>query len=306
MFRRWTCSGSRQHFPRKDSSRARLSLGLNRVQNWSKSVPTGQAFENYGVITLLGMGIDRSKISLYISSRFVKMSRTIQSKPLARSEPRSKIEQKLLTRALKGDRKAYLHLFLAQLPGLDRFIRHEIHYSETIGAVERGLIDPCAIVDQVYIAGLNSLAKIPAKTSSRGWLRYLALHIMRQQVRIEHEEEPAGISIEHALTQDGSVDTDLWEYYQPDDVSNVEDLLVDRSAADPEALLELHETEIEIEQTINRLSPELRELVMLRMVEGLSIDQIAVLKDKPPPEVRQAIQDACEALRKLTSDQAEQ
>jgi RNA polymerase sigma factor (sigma-70 family) len=233
------------------------------------------------------------------------MSRTNKAKPQVHSEPNSKVEQKLLTRARKGERTAYLHLFMSELPGLNRFIRHEIRYSETIGAVERGLIDPRAIIDQVYIAALNTLTKMPANMSFHGWLRYLALHILRQQVRIEYKEEPPGPSIEHSLGQDGAVDTELWEYYQPDDVVNVEDIVADRSAEDPEAVLELHETQNEIEQTINQLPSELRELLILRMVEGLSIDEIAALKDKPPALIRQAVQEACEAFRKLTAAQAQ-
>jgi RNA polymerase sigma factor (sigma-70 family) len=231
------------------------------------------------------------------------MSRTVKAKSRTAHEPLSKVEQKLLTRARKGDRQAYLHLFMSYLPDLDRFIHHEIHYSETIGAVERGLIDPSAIIDQVYIAALNSLAQMPAKMALRGWLRYLALHIMRQQIRVEHEEEPAGPSLERTLKQDGTVDTDLWEFYQPDDVVNVEDVLVDESATDPEALLELRESENEIEQTINQLPPDLRELLMLRMNEGLSVDEIAALQDKPPPLIRQQMLAAFDALRSLTASQ---
>jgi RNA polymerase sigma factor (sigma-70 family) len=232
------------------------------------------------------------------------MARTTKGKPPPISEPHSAVEKKLLTRARKGDRQAYLHLFMSHLPGLDRFIRHEIRYSESIGAVERGLIDPRAIIDQVYIAALSSLAQMPSKMTSRDWLRYLAIHILRQQVRLEHQEEPAGPNLERPLRQDGTVDTDLWEYYQPDDVVNVEDVLVDASATDPEALLELRETENEVEQTINQLPPELRDLLKLRMIEGLSVDEIAVLKGRPAPVIRQGVHEAIEALRRLTAGQA--
>jgi RNA polymerase sigma factor (sigma-70 family) len=218
----------------------------------------------------------------------------------------SKSERKLLVLARKGDRKAYLELFTQDLPSLNRFVRHEIHYSESIGAVERGLIDPSAIIDQVYIAALNTISEIPAKTAFRSWLRYLGLHILRQQVRIEHREEPAGLSIEHSVAQDDSVDTELWEYYQPDDVTNVEDLVVDHSALDPEALMELHETAKEIEQSINQLPAELREPMRLRKIEGLEIDEIAALLIKTPAEILQALQEAAQALHKFATQREKQ
>jgi DNA-directed RNA polymerase specialized sigma24 family protein len=85
-------------------------------------------------------------------------------------------------------------------------------------------------------------------------------------------------------------------------VVNVEDVLVDTSATDPEALLELRETENEVEQTISQLPAELPELMMLRMIQGLSVDEIAVLKDRPAPAIRQAVHEGIDALRRLTAD----
>lgn len=228
------------------------------------------------------------------------MSSTNKRTPHAPSRRVSKPEQKLLTLARGGDRTAYLHLFMASLPDLDRFTRHEIHYSETIGAVERGLIDPCAILDQVYIAGLNMLSKMP-KLSFRVWLRYLALHILRQQVRVEHREEPAGLSLEDSLQQDASEDTDLWEFYQPDDVLKVEDMVEDPSSTDPESVLESRETETEIEDRINTLPSEMRELLKLRFLEGLSVNEIAKTMRLAPEDVRRTMQQACEALRDLSA-----
>lgn len=228
------------------------------------------------------------------------MASTSNRKEHVSSRRQALVEKKLLAQAQKGDRKAFLQLFTAELPHLDRFIRHEIKYSESTGAVEQGLIDPCAILDQVYIAALNSLDSVP-KATIRGWFRYLALHILRQQIRLEHEGEPAGLVIERPLPADGSIDTDLWEYYQPDDVNNVEDTVADRSAADPVSQVELQETIAEIEETIKELPPELRDLLMLRKIEGLSVQEIATLKGRPADEILQKVQEACEALRVLAA-----
>ncbi len=206
-------------------------------------------------------------------------------------------DQVLLKRAGKGDREAFLRLFLEHLPPLDRFVRHQIRYAEKAGIIERGLIDPSAIVDQVYIAALSSLKQIPPKTSFRLWLRYLALHILRQQIRIEHEEEPIGPVLERGLQRNGNEDNDLWEFYQPDDVVSNEDLLGDVSATDPLQWLEQRETTSEIEQRMNELPPELREAITLRLIEGLDATEIAALKNTSTDAIRQAIRDACAAIR---------
>lgn len=203
----------------------------------------------------------------------------------------------LLRAARTGDRGAYLQLFLQQLPALDRFVRHNLRYAEKIGAVESGLIDPCAIIDQVYIAALADLKAMPSDSTFGGWLRYLALHITRQQIRTEHEAEPAGLALERSWPEDGDVDNDLWEFYQPDDVVSVEDVLNDRAATDPMQLVEQRETRQEIEQWIQELPPELREALQLRLIEGLDATEIATLKHETTDDVRQAIRDACAAVR---------
>jgi RNA polymerase sigma factor (sigma-70 family) len=206
-------------------------------------------------------------------------------------------DQPWLRQAGKGDRDAYLHLFLAHMPSLDRFVRHQIRYVEKTGAIERGLIDPCAIIDQVYIAALSNLKQMPAKTSFRIWLRYLAMHILRQQIRIEFQETPPGPALERGFKPNGNVDNDLWEFYQPDDVLSNEDLLTDATAADPLQWLEQRETTSEIEQRMNELPPELREAVTLRLIEGLDAAEIAALKNTSTDAIRQAIRDACAAIR---------
>jgi RNA polymerase sigma factor (sigma-70 family) len=203
----------------------------------------------------------------------------------------------LLREAHAGDRSAYLQLFLQHLPALDRFVRHTIRYAEKIGAVESGLIDPCAIIDQVYIAALADLKRMPADTTFGSWLRYLALHITRQQIRSERDAEPAGLALERSWPANDDIDNDLWEFYQPDDVVSVEDVLNDRSATDPMQLVEQRETQQEIEQWIRELPPELREALQLRLIEGLDATEIAKLKHETTDDIRQAIRDACAAVR---------
>jgi len=218
-----------------------------------------------------------------------------QHRRAAATEPR--VNRTLLRRVRAGDREAYLQLFLQHLPGLDRFVRHIIRYAEKIGAVESGLIDPSSIIDQVYIAALADLKKMPAKTTFDNWLRYLALHITRQQIRLEHEAEPSGPDLERPWLTNANVDNDLWEFYQPDDVFSVEDVLVGGTATDPEQMLEQSETESEIRQWIEELPPELREALQLRLIEGLNAAEIAQLKHDSMDNVRQAIRDACAAVR---------
>ncbi len=209
----------------------------------------------------------------------------------------TKGEDALLHKAAQGDRQSYLKLFLEHLPELDRFVHHQVRFMEDIGAVERGLVDPCAIIDQLYIAAYSSLRQMPESLTFRTWLRFLALRILKQQVRTEHLAEPAGLALEREFREEANVDSDLWEFYQPDDVVSVEDTVSDGSAADPLQWLEQRETANEIEAQMNMLPAELGEAVRLRLLDGLDAGEIAALKHQPMDTVRQAIRDACAAIR---------
>ncbi len=202
-----------------------------------------------------------------------------------------------LTRlARQGDRDAYLDLFVRYLPSLDRFVRHEIHYAEKAGILQQGLIDPCDVTDQVYIAGMRSLKDKPARMSFRNWLCYLALCILKQQIRIEHEEGPNGLALERMVAPAGKTDSEFWEFYQPDDLYAVEDMLGD-ARGDPANELERQETAAEIAQGIAALPDELRELLQLRLLEGLHAEEIAALKSASPVAIQMALRQACEVLR---------
>ncbi len=219
-----------------------------------------------------------------------------RSKSNTKIESDRKREPTLIRLARQGDRDAYLDLFVRHLPSLDRFVRHEIHYAEKAGIVQHGLIDPCDITDQVYIAGMRNLQDKPARTTARNWFRFLALRIIKQQIRTEHQEGPNGLALERMIAPPGKTDTEFWEFYQPDDLYAVEDVLGD-ARGDPAYELERQETNAEIEQGIAALPDELRELLQLRLLEGMHADEIAALKSASPVAVQDALRKACEVLR---------
>lgn len=214
----------------------------------------------------------------------------------------SRTERALARRAADGDRSAYLDLFMHYLPSLSRFVRHQVRYGEETGQVEQGLIDPRGIVDQVYIAGLRTLDSKPRRLTFRNWLRYLALRILRQQIRVEHQEEPIGLALERLVQLDDNVDTELWEFYQPDDICAVEDILEDGNGS-PESEIERQETAAEIERQIDLLPEPQRELLRLRLMEGLHADEIAALKNLSSTAVQQSLREACQVIRQNLSAQ---
>lgn len=211
---------------------------------------------------------------------------------------RSPTERTLLLRAHDGDRIAFRDLFLRNLPKFQSFVAREIRYYENLGVIERSLLDPRAVVDQVYLAAFHNLKHRSPKMSFRAWLRELALNVTRQQAQWEHNEEPPGPSLERTAHITGqNLDTEFWEFYQPDDVISVEDTVADKNNGNPEDWIEGREMVEEIEGKVNKLDPDLRDVFVLRVIEGLSIEEIAVLKRKPETVIRQYLHDAKEELK---------
>lgn len=218
--------------------------------------------------------------------------------PKKRANSQPQTERMLLRRAHDGDRIAFRDLFLRNLPRFERFVAREIRYYENLVVIERGLLDPHAIIDQVYLAAFQNLKHRPLKISFHAWLRQLALNITRQQAHWEHVEEPPGPSLERsAHIKIENYDTEFWEFYQPDDVVNVEDTVADKNNGNPEEWVEGRETVEEIEDKINKLEPDLRDVFVLRVIEGLSADEIAELKRKPATVIRQWLHDAKDQLK---------
>lgn len=62
--------------------------------------------------------------------------------------------------------------------------------------------------------------------------------------------------------------------------------------------MEVRETVDEIEHEINKLPADLRDAFVLRVIEGLSVDEIAELKHKPAPLIREWVHDAKEELKR--------
>lgn len=218
-----------------------------------------------------------------------------KKKPLPEHSARD--ESELIALAQEGTRSAYLELFLRHLPALERYVKREIRYLENAGSIEPDLLDHRAVIDQVYIAALENLKRMPPTASFRGWLRYLATHILEKNARLELAEESAGLALEGLAPSDDNIDSELWEYYQPDDVVRLEDTVQDSSAQTPEEWLQWREAADELQDKLNTLPAEVREAFVLRVIEGLSVDEIAEMKKKPPTVIRQAIHDAREALR---------
>ena len=222
---------------------------------------------------------------------------TTNTGPVAGKESRG--EQDLWQRATAGDREPFIHLVERHLDGLYRFVAREIRYRQALGDLEPGEVTPEEVVSETVLAALRGLARMPRHASFKGWLRHLALRIVRRWARRSRERRYyEHIHLEDALPSSQQ----LFAYYQPDAILTWEDVLPDRSIPMPEETLVVRETWKELEAMVNRLPTDEREIFTLRAIEGLRFDEIAAMRQRRVQQVKALYRQAREALREQLAD----
>ncbi len=186
------------------------------------------------------------------------------------------------------------------LAHLYAFVRREIAYYESIGLLPEGELSPEEIVDAVIEAALSLWENRP-QGSLRPWLLQLALRRLRQYLQAARERPSDEIPLEELVPQEDwstlNLDTEIWEFYEPDEVIAWEDLLPDASVAPPEEYVTRSEIQEPLGDALQSLPPRVREVFVLYALEGLREDEIARLYGWNIHKVKQYLARARDMLR---------
>lgn len=208
----------------------------------------------------------------------------------------------LRQRALSGDRKAFVQLMEDHLDGLYRFVAREIGYHQSLDELEPGEVTIEGIVSETALLALEELARLPRGASFRGWLRHLALEILRRRVRQSRERRRyEEVPLEEGLPLLSS-DEQLFAYYQPDAVLTWEDALPDAHAVLPEEIPVIGESWAGLEAVLNHLPSDERKVFVLHAMEGLSLHEIAAMRAQRLDRVEGLYSHARETLRAQLAD----
>jgi len=127
------------------------------------------------------------------------------------------------------------------LDDLYDFARREITYLQATDDLRPDDIQPDELVDAVLVASWDRRGDKPADLDLRAWLHQLAIDLLDEEVEASQQRRLA-ISTEEVI-EDEDIDTDLYEFYQPDEVLKVEDLI-----GVPEKLPEIEAKQVLLEQ----------------------------------------------------------
>lgn len=176
------------------------------------------------------------------------------------------------------------------LEKVENYVSREIYHQVLTGRMPAGLIQPHAVVDEVFLEVTVQAHTKPTNITVENWIYSVAREKLRDRIR-EIEEQRDEPHIEEEI-RGPDRDEDFWEYYQPDEALRVEDVLRDASVADPEQILARDEAIQHLNHEIARLPDEIRESFVLFAMEGFNSDEVAMITGKNREQVLSDVEEA--------------
>ncbi|MBN1308930.1 MAG: sigma-70 family RNA polymerase sigma factor [Chitinispirillaceae bacterium] len=174
----------------------------------------------------------------------------------------------------------------------------EIRFRSYQGYTKPGSIDVNDVLDEALLSA--------ARHFSLDFNEEKATRIYYDEIRksIDRLLLPGGMAlvpVEEPIEPE-DIDTDYQEYYQPDEIIKVEDVLIDADTVLPEQEVEYREIETHIDKLLSQLPADWRNAFILLVREGLPLADIAENQGKSLEEITGIIEQAKEFIRKKLLD----
>lgn len=178
----------------------------------------------------------------------------------------------------REERALYWDLLVAHLDTLYAFVRRELTYLESSGELQPGALQAEDLVDAVVLRGLQRFRERPSKLAFPHWLLQLAIEVTAEELAVARAREPGAVSLYRRVTSATPPDKEeeaLYEFWVPDEMLRIEDLVVAPDSASPEEAQARIELQRELHRQLALLPQAWRQAVVLTGTEGLSSAQAA-------------------------------
>lgn len=153
---------------------------------------------------------------------------------------------------------------------LYNYALREIRFRCYAGATRPGTIVVRDILDEAYA----SVAEQLGSGYDERWAHRLLYEEIRRHIEANLDPGIGSVSIEAAIEPE-DIDEEYQEYYQPDEVVRVEDIVADEGGDDVEKKVEYDDAEAYIDRLLSQLPGSWREAFILVEREGLSLDAVS-------------------------------
>jgi len=181
-------------------------------------------------------------------------------------------------------------------------VRRELTYLECSGSVPAGYLSVRDIVDATILKGLARFEDRPSEFSVGDWLKRLAFETIEEESRAARRavpEDAASIEAEPEAPAEDPTEADqaMFEFYQPDEVLMLEDLIADDGGTDPETEVDCHKIAMALHRAIADLAPVERRVLYRMYLEDATIAETADLFGLTETEVAEIAENAGATLR---------
>ena len=205
--------------------------------------------------------------------------------------------------AAEADRRQlFFELIEDHLDTIDDTVRRELTYLECSGTVPEGYLSVRDLVDATILKGLERFEQRPTEFSIGDWLLKLAFETIEAEAHAARRavpEDAASINAKPETPAEHPTESDeeMFEFYQPDDVLLLEELIADDGGTDPKTEANRHEIAMALHRAIADLPPVERRVLYRLHLDDATVAETADLLGLSEAEVKEIAEKAGETLR---------
>jgi RNA polymerase sigma factor (sigma-70 family) len=201
--------------------------------------------------------------------------------------------------ASSDDIRCYVN---ANLGRLERFVERELYFRETAEEITPDCVTKEEVIDEAIARALSngtSGAEKPESIALEPWLYRLALRSI-EDLSARTPESLLSVHLEDSARRPNvrASDEPELQFHQPDETLTGESVIADRRASTPEDIAYSDEMLALVHFALEGARVADREAFVLHAIEGFSLDEVGVITDRNPEEVRSSIESAREHLRR--------
>jgi RNA polymerase sigma factor (sigma-70 family) len=187
----------------------------------------------------------------------------------------------------------------ASLGRLERFVERELYFRETAEEITSDSVTKEEVIDEAIARALGNGGEKPESLGLEPWLYRLALRSI-EDLSARSPESLLSVHLEDSARRPNvrASDEPELQFHQPDETLTGENVIADRRAATPEDIASSDEMVALVQFALEGARRADREAFILHAIEGFSLDEIGVITDRKPDDVRSSIDSAREHLRR--------
>ena len=202
--------------------------------------------------------------------------------------------------ASSDDIRSYVN---ASLGRLELFVERELYFRETAEEITVDFVSKDEVIDEAIARALSdgtNGSEKPESIALEPWLYRLALRVI-DDLSARSPESLLSVHLEDSARRPNvrASDEPELQFHQPDETLTGENVIADRRTSTPEDIASSDEMITLVQFALGSANRADREAFILHALEGFSLDEIGIITDRKPDEVRSSIEQAREHLRHL-------